>query len=120
MNAAIIDAWALARALKETAGDQPLSPAIIRQCLQHYDKRRLEFNFTSSLCHEMAQLITSDSKSRRALANWGMLVYRKNKRMQARLARNVAGYSSKPFSLMERLHQYQTLLLPSNERDKEE
>ncbi len=106
MNAAILDAWALANALKETAGQQLLTPSTIEQALHIYDKRRKEFDFTGTLCHEMAELCTSTSRSKRTLAFWAWRIYSKNRAVQHRVMREIAGYSTREYSLIERLLEY--------------
>ncbi|HEY6539980.1 MAG TPA: FAD-dependent monooxygenase, partial [Ktedonobacteraceae bacterium] len=106
MNAAIIDAWSLANALKEAAGNREITTDAVTRALIRYDDRRREFNFVGRLCHRMALLCTSTSKYRRILVHWSLRVNRKNHRLQYRVMRNVAGYSARPFSLIERLRQY--------------
>lgn len=112
MNAAIIDAWSLAHALEETAGNRKLTPNLLERTLMRYDERRREFNFVGTLCHRMALFCTSTSKYRRALTHWSLRLNRKNHRLQYRVMRNVAGYSARPFSLMERLRKY--MLFPES------
>jgi 2-polyprenyl-6-methoxyphenol hydroxylase-like FAD-dependent oxidoreductase len=109
MNAAIIDAWSLANALQETAGAQQLTRVSVEQALHIYDQRRKDFDFTGTLCHEMAELCTSTSRGRRALAYWGWRIYSKNRAVQYRVMREIAGYSTREFSLIERLLEYSNL-----------
>lgn len=110
MNAAIIDAWSLARALEETGTGREFTEEAVEQALLRYDERRREFQFVGTLCHRLALFCTSTTAHRRALTRWSLQANRHNHFLQYRLMRNVAGYSSKPFSFVERLRQY--VLLP--------
>jgi len=106
MNAAIIDAWSLAHALQETSDGGRLTPDSVAEALRHYDERRQEFEYVGLLCHRMAVFCTATSTGRRTLTRWSLRVNRRNERLQYRIMRNVAGYSAKPFSLLERMRQY--------------
>jgi 2-polyprenyl-6-methoxyphenol hydroxylase-like FAD-dependent oxidoreductase len=106
MNSAIIDAWSLAHALEEYSHGNELTPMAVEQALISYDARRREFDFVSALCHRMALFCTSTSVGRRMLTHWSLLMNRKNLRLQYRVMRNVAGYSARALSLIERMRQY--------------
>lgn len=113
MNAAIVDAWFLAHVLEETTERRALTSASLANALARYDQRRREFDFVGLLCHRLALFCTSTTGHRRALARWSLRVNRNNRFLQYRLMRNVAGYSSKPFSLVERLRQYVAFPIPA-------
>jgi 2-polyprenyl-6-methoxyphenol hydroxylase-like FAD-dependent oxidoreductase len=113
MNAAIIDAWSLARVLEETTGGHPLTDETVARTLVRYDERRREFDYVGTLCHRLALFCTSTTRRRRALTRWSLRVNRHNYFLQYRVMRNVAGYSSQPFSLGERLRQYMVVPTPT-------
>ena len=111
MNAAIIDAWALASELKATGRGTPLSGEEVAHVLAEYGRKRPpEFAFISRLCHGMALCCTATSPGLRAFLSWCMLLNRNNQRMQHITTYNMSGLGVRRFTRVERL--YQLGLLP--------
>ncbi len=106
MNAAIIDAWSLAHWLEKVSNGAQLTPLIAQRALICYDQRRQEFAFVSSLCHKMALLCTAVTPAKRTLTYWGLRANQRNYRLQYLLMSNIAGYSARRFSLLDRLRRY--------------
>jgi 2-polyprenyl-6-methoxyphenol hydroxylase-like FAD-dependent oxidoreductase len=119
MNAAIIDAWSLARTLESTAEGGAFTAETLEHALTLYEQRRAEFQVVGLLCHRLALFCTATEAHRRALTRWSLHINRHNRFLQYRIMRNVAGYSPRSLSFVERLRQYIVLppvLSPSIER----
>ena len=109
MNAAIIDAWSLSHWLQESSDGGRLTSRTVQQALTWYDQRRQEFAFVGYLCHKMALFCTAVTPGKRVLTYWGLWANQKNYRLQYMLMSNVAGYSARRFSFLDRLRRYGVL-----------
>jgi 2-polyprenyl-6-methoxyphenol hydroxylase-like FAD-dependent oxidoreductase len=106
MNASIIDAWSLAWRINAATAGGRLNPEAARQALMDYGNRRQEFAYVGYLCHQMARLCTAGSPAPRFFMNWALRASRKNYRLQYLVMCNVSGYSSRRFTVLDRLRQY--------------
>jgi 2-polyprenyl-6-methoxyphenol hydroxylase-like FAD-dependent oxidoreductase len=104
MNAAIADAWALARQLAEPA---VLTPGAVDQALLRYEElRRPQLAYISRLSHNLAGLFTATSWSTRTAGAYMLRRNRSNRRLQHILAYNMSGLGVQRFTTLDRLCQF--------------
>jgi 2-polyprenyl-6-methoxyphenol hydroxylase-like FAD-dependent oxidoreductase len=99
MNAAIIDAWELARSL---AGQPSLAPARLDEALDGYEHQRLaRTRYVARLSHNLAVLLTSTSWLGRTLRPGLLRGNQRNDHLRRRLTENMAGLTAEPFTIRE-------------------
>lgn len=102
MNAAIGDAWALARALPRDGFD---AAGVDAALLAYAQRRAPQLAYVARLSHSLARLFTDTSPLARAL--YGRMLRRNldNVRLQHMLTTNISGLDVRRFTLRDRVYQ---------------
>jgi 2-polyprenyl-6-methoxyphenol hydroxylase-like FAD-dependent oxidoreductase len=117
MNSAFADAYMLTRVLKEMSGNQFHNERLVDSAIAHFERvRRAQFGPIAGLSHRMSLLYTTTSPLISFLAQRTVKVNRANTHLLSRLTYNMSGLGYRPFSWLDRLHQFG--LLPDFHQEK--